>query len=88
MFKPLGILFILKLYAWVSIFTKIIYIWKSYFSKKHAVMFALKNSRLKTQPQVNFPVSYIKKNVTLNVHGHTHVWHFVAFVVRCLTCEM
>ena len=36
MFKPLGILFIMKLYARVSIFTKIVSIWKSYFWKKHA----------------------------------------------------
>ena len=36
MFTPLGILFIMKLYARVSIFTKIVSIWKSYFWKKHA----------------------------------------------------
>ena len=34
MFKLLGILFILKLYAGVGIFTKINLIWKSYFWKK------------------------------------------------------
>ena len=67
MFPQLGILFIMKLYMWVSIFAKNICIWKSYFWNKHAVMFPC---NLVSQNVKNLCPYFQKPSLTSKIPGY------------------